>query len=346
LGGDEFGLLLERCPVEKAVEIAEKALKVVHNYRFSWEDKSFEIGASIGVVEITPDSGNMAEVMSAADSSCYVAKDLGRNRIHVYTPDDLELSKRFGEMQWVHRITEALDDNRFILYAQKISYIGSASGTAEHFEVLVRMSDEDGSTIPPMAFIPSAERYNLMRLIDRWVVDHTLLTMSDSIARGNQPITCSINLSGQSLCDDDCLSFVLQKIEEYDVDTSNICFEITETAAVANLTRATQFIDKLRARGCSFSLDDFGSGLSSFGYLKNLKVDYLKIDGSFVRDIASDPIDLAMVNSINQIGHVMGIETIAEFVEDEMILERLREIGVDYAQGYGIARPVPLDEVL
>jgi diguanylate cyclase (GGDEF)-like protein/PAS domain S-box-containing protein len=347
LGGDEFGVLLEDCDMDNALLIAEELRQVVREFRFVWQGKTFEIGASIGVVPIGKNSGRLAEVLSAADTACYVSKDLGRNRIHVYTPDDREVVHHHGEMAWVHRITQAFEDERLSLYAQPIESLTADYGMPSHYEVLMRMIGTEGDLIPPMAFIPAAERYNLMPTIDRWVVRTTLGQLRQ--AQGpyeRPPINCTINLSGQSLGDDHFLEFVIEQFHEADVLPECVCFEITETAAISNLTRAMHFIDMLHGMGCRFALDDFGSGVSSFGYLKNLRVDYLKIDGSFVRDMVRDTVDLAMVDSINQIGHVMGLKTIAEFAESDAILDALRELQVDYAQGNAIGAPIPLHDVL
>ncbi|HEY0721057.1 MAG TPA: EAL domain-containing protein [Gammaproteobacteria bacterium] len=346
LGGDEFGVLLEHCPLEQAVKIAEDIRTSLRDYRFGWEDKTFEIGVSIGLVPIGAESGNLADVLAAADAACYVAKDSGRNRIHIYQPDDDAVAKRHGEMEWVHRLNHAFDEDRFLLYAQAVAHVGG-DRTISHYEVLLRMTDEKGQVIPPGAFIPAAERYNLMPAIDRWVVRKTLELMRE--AQGDlvfPPVECAVNLSGQTLCDEQFLEYVVDLFEETGIPCESVCFEITETAAVANLSRATRFISILKNMGCSFALDDFGAGLSSFGYLKRLPIDYLKIDGSFVRDMVIDQVDRAMVESINQIGHVMKLKTIGEFAENEGVLMALERAGVDYAQGMAIAPPRPLREVL
>jgi diguanylate cyclase (GGDEF)-like protein/PAS domain S-box-containing protein len=340
LGGDEFGILLEHCPIEEASETAETLREVVKKFRFAWEDKIFEIGASIGVVPITTDSGSIVDVLSAADSACYVAKDQGRNRIHVYQPEDSALAQRHGEMQWVHRVNRALGEDRVRLFFQKVLPL-SLDEHEEYGEILVRMVDEQGKMVLPMAFIPAAERYQMMPAIDRWVLSATLEALRErKPALGNVSV-CAVNLSGQSLCDDHFLASVVDILEASSINPAHICFEITETAAIANLTRAMRFISVLKGMGCRFALDDFGSGLSSFMHLKHLPVDFLKIDGGFVRDMAKDPVDAAMVEAINRIGHVMGIRTIAEAVENNAILERLRALGVNYAQGTVIARPEP-----
>jgi diguanylate cyclase (GGDEF)-like protein/PAS domain S-box-containing protein len=344
LGGDEFGVLLKYCPLDQAVRIAEDLRAKVKDFRFVWEDHSFEVGVSIGLAEVTHESSGIADIMSVADVACYAAKDSGRNRVHVYTPDDSELKQRRGEMRWVSRLRKAIDENRFRLYYQTIMPVAQPAHGGEHFEILIRLLDESGQEVPPMAFIPAAERYNLMPAIDRWVISTTMNKLQDRLARDPNWL-CVINLSGQSLCDERFLDFVIGELDRHSIDPGQICFEITETAAIANLRRAVHFMSELKALGCRFALDDFGSGLSSFAYLKNLKVDYLKIDGSFVRDMVDDPIDRAMVEAITQIGHVMGIQTIGEFVEDEAILNALLDLQVDFAQGYWIAKPRPLHEL-
>ena len=345
LGGDEFGVLLEGCPIEKGENIAENLRQKVRDYRFIWQDKTFEIGVSIGLVAITIDSGSLTDALSAADSACYVAKDLGRNRSHIYLESDDILAARHGEMRWVQRINEAISENRFVLYAQKIEALSNNGGPL-HFETLVRMLDSDGAIIPPGAFIPAAERYDLMTNIDRWVISNTLMKLDEVLEEDpGREFICAINISGQSLCDDDFLDFAIQKINLSKVNADSICFEITETAAISNLNQATHIINTLREFGCRFSLDDFGSGLSSFAYLKNMRVNYLKIDGVFVRDITEDPVSSAMVEAINKVGHVMELETIGEFVENTTIRNYLRGIGVDFAQGYGIQKPIPFMEI-
>jgi diguanylate cyclase (GGDEF)-like protein/PAS domain S-box-containing protein len=344
LGGDEFGMLLSHCNPDKARRVAEDILNTVRAFRFMHQEHSFEIGVSIGVVPVNQSSHNVTEVLSAADVACYAAKDSGRNRIHVYEPGDQEMQQRRGELSWVSQIGRALDEDRMRLYFQPIVPLVSGRFPV-HYEMLVRMLDDQGNMVPPMAFLPAAERYNLMPTLDRWVVSTMLKTFGPGRSGPAQAVYVA-NLSGQSLSDEGFLAFVLDHLARSALDPCQVCFEITETAAIANLRGATRFIKVLRDHGCSFALDDFGSGLSSFGYLKNLAVDYLKIDGSFVKDMVEDEIDAAMVAAINEIGHVMGIRTIAEFVESEAILERLRTIGVDYAQGYWVARPQPIDVLL
>ncbi len=347
LGGDEFGLLLMDCPLEKASNIAETVRQLVRDFRFIWQERVFEIGVSIGVVPITADGGSLIDVLSTADAACYVAKEAGRNRVHVCREDDKAVARHHREMEWTHRISQAFEENRFILYFQPIQALNASEDDVPRGEVLMRMLDAQDRAISPMSFIPAAERYNLMPTIDRWVVRTTLGKLREAQGPAEEPpFRCTINLSGQSLTDEHFLDFVLGQFHECDIAGESVCFEITETAAITNLSRARSFIATLKLMGCNFALDDFGSGLSSFGYLKGLQVDYLKIDGSFVKDMVSDKLDCAMVDSINQIGHVMGLKTIAEFVENEAIADELRRLGVDYAQGYAIARPEPLDDVV
>ena len=347
LGGDEFGVLLDNCPAERAVVVADALRAEVKETRFVWDGKVFEIGVSIGIVEITPEWESLSTILSAADMACYAAKDLGRNRVHVYHGGDTELVRRQGEIHWVSKITQALEEDRLVLYYQKIVPVGSTGTHLPHGEVLLRMVDPEGNLVPPGLFLPAAERYNLMHSLDGWVLRNAFEWYAGQRERAGQDVdgVLSINLSGMSLGNESFLRQIISLFREFDVPPRVICFEITETAAIANLSSASRFIRELRGLGCRFALDDFGSGLSSFGYLKNLPVDYLKIDGSFVRDIVDDPVDNEMVRSINQLGHVMEIETIAEFVENRRILSRLNEIGVDYAQGYGIEKPRPLEEV-
>lgn len=347
LGGDEFGVLLENTTLAEAESIADHLRQIIKELRFVWQNRTFEVGVSIGVVTIDQGAGHLTDVLIAADTACYVAKNLGRNRIHVYEHDDADVVNLHGEISWVHRIMQAFEENYLTLYAQPIVAIGEGADEETHYEVLMRMRGGDGEIVCPMAFIPAAERYNLMPTLDRWVVRTTLGLLRQAQGPGERPpITCCINLSGHSLGDEHFLDFVVTQFHEADVAPEYICFEITETAAISNLSRALHFIEVLRGMGCRFALDDFGSGVSSFGYLKSLQVDYLKIDGSFVRDMLRDSVDRAMVESINQIGHVMGLKTIAEYVENDDVIAELQVLGVDYAQGYHFGQPLPLDEVL
>ena len=345
LGGDEFAILMEHCAIDQATRVARDLLKAVEAFRFVWEGKRFNLGVSIGVVPIDVGQGSVNDILSIADAACYAAKDAGRNRVHVYHADDIELSKRRSEMHWVSEINKALEEDRLRLAMQPIVWLGTENEgrKGKHYELLLRMESIDGDIISPGAFLPAAERYNLSGKLDRWVVDTALKWLLDNPAELEALALCSINLSGHSLGDQELMGHLVKKFETIKVPPEKICFEITETAAIANLGDAIRFIQTLKGIGCCFALDDFGTGLSSFNYLKNIPVDFLKIDGSFVRNIINDPIDLAMVRSINDIGHVMGKLTIAEFVESEEILESLREIGVNYAQGYAVSAPRPMD---
>lgn len=347
LGGDEFGVLLERCSGHHTMQVANKLKSVIQDFRFVWEDKFFTLGVSIGLVAITEKSQSVSEVLSLADAACYAAKESGRNRVHEYRPGDQNLVMAQNEMQWASRINEALEHGLFMLYKQAIVPVDAArmknpNAGPVHYEILVRMRGSNSEVLPPGSFLPAAERYNLMPAVDRWVIRNLFAWLAAHPEKQSEEHMYSINLSGLSLGDDDFEGFVFGQFEQHHIRPQLICFEITETVAVTNLTKTIGFIDKFKAIGCRFSLDDFGSGFSSYGYLKNLPVDYLKIDGLFVVDIVQDEIDFAMVESINRIGHVMGKKTIAEFVENEQIRERLKSLGVDYAQGYGIAMPEPL----
>lgn len=345
LGGDEFGLLLEDCSLRYAERVANEMQRAVHEFRFVWEGRTFSIGVSIGLVPISQNNDGVTTLLSQADAACYAAKDAGRNRIHIYHDADTDLAKRQGEMRLVSRINQALERNHFHLVFQPITPVSTTLTQGEHYELLIRMQDEEGRVVPPHVFLAAAERYNLSTKVDNWVIAKAFDWLKGHPNQLDRLYLCSANLSGHSLGDEKFLNYIIDMFERTNLPPEKICFEITETAAIANLTAATQFINELKSLGCRFSLDDFGSGLSSFAYLKNLPVDFIKIDGVFVKDIMHDPIALAMVNSINDIGHVMGKKTIAEFVESEGILQKLREIGVDYAQGYSIGRPQPIEEM-
>ncbi len=340
LGGDEFGLLIQPSSITEARTIADDLRDAVQRFRFVWAQSIFSIGVSIGLVEINEHTESTEMVLSAADTACYMAKDQGRNRVQVYEEDDEALLARHAEMHWVSEINRALEADRFRLYCQDIVRTqGEAFPT--HFEILLRMRADDGRIWSPGAFLPAAERYNLAPAVDQWVVR----TAMEWIAASDVPeeAVYSINLSGRSLTEHGFLDFLLAELDRIPVNPRNLCFEITETAAISNLSFARTFMESVRNRGCRFSLDDFGSGLSSFTYLKNLPVDFLKIDGSFVRDIHRDPVHYAMVRSMNEVGHAMKMETIAEFVEHEDVIRSLREIGVDFLQGFQYSRPRPLD---
>ena len=338
LGGDEFGILLEACSLDEALRTAEVLREAVRNFRFTWEDRVFRLGASVGVVPIAADNEDVASIISAADSACAAAKEGGRNRVHSFAENDIELMRRRREMQWAARINAALEEGRFELYRMTIQPLQRAE-PGQHYELLLRMRDESGRMVSPDNFIAAAERYALTPAIDRWVIENALRWLVSEADEREKLAMCSINLSGQSLGDDKFLPFVIEQFQKSGIDASKICFEITETAAVASFSQANRFIQSLKELGCRFALDDFGTGLSSFGYLKHFPVDFLKIDGSFVREILHDPIDREMVRSINEIGHLTGKKTIAEFAENAEIIQMLTSLGVDYAQGYGIAQP-------
>ncbi len=346
LGGDEFGLLLTNCPMEKAKILAQEILSRISEYRFSWNNKLFSLGASIGMVELNRNISDTSTAMSAVDAACYVAKERGRNRLHIYQANDLDLNQRHMEIEWVARIKNALIEDRFFLMAQSIVLVDQPHVQHRHMELLLRMHDEEGKIINPGSFIPAAERYGLMTEVDKWVIKEALKQLTLYPQYLHQIDHCCINLSGQSISDEKFLAFLLDQLAQHPVAAQHICLEITETAAVTNLSHASQFMRSIKEKGCSFSLDDFGSGMSSFAYLKNLPVDFLKIDGNFVRDITHDKVDYAMVEAIHRVGNVMGIKTIAEFVENNIILGHLKDIGVDCAQGFGIHKPEPLDKFL
>ena len=340
LGGDEFGVLVAHCDLPKAREIAEKLRQVVAGFRFSWGNRLFETGVSIGLVPIDAQSKSVAQLMSAADVACYAAKEGGRNRIHVLKASDGELGRRTSDLEWGTRIGDALREQRIFVEVQKAVALRPELAVTEYREALLRMHDRDGTPVPTSALIQAAERYNLMPgRIDRFVVR----TVCRLIAEGSLPADArrivALNLSGTSLGDEDFLRFVRNEIAASRIAPQVLCFEVTETAAINNLAHAIRFMNTLRGLGCRFALDDFGSGVSSFGYLKNLPVDFLKIDGEFVRNLANDPVDRAMVTAICGVGRAMGIPTVAEWVETDAVLRVVRELGVDYAQGYRVAHP-------
>ena len=341
IGGDAFAVLIEDCPIEQARAAAEELRRTIESYEFIWQERRFELSASLGIVAINESCDTAGNVLSMADTACYAAKESGRNRLHAYQPDNVPVVTRHGEMRWATRISDALAEDRFDLNFQRIQPLRPATETI-HYELLLRMRDEMGEVIMPGEFLPAAERYSLTDKLDRWVIARAFEWLGQSQFSNIQ--LCCINLSGQSMGNDDVLDFILDQFDSGMIAPRDVCFEITETAAIADLAQATHFMQHLRERGCRFALDDFGSGFSSLAYLKQLPVDFLKIDGVFVRDMSNDSIDYAMVRSINDIGHVMGMQTIAEFVEDEPTLGLLRDVGVDFVQGYEIGRPAPLAE--
>ncbi|KRC20847.1 EAL domain-containing protein [Acidovorax sp. Root217] len=346
LGGDEFGILLKDCPPGPSARIAEQLRQAGHELRVLWEGRQLSTGLSIGMVQLIPALSTIQEAMRVADMACYRAKEGGRNQVFIYQAEDIEMSRREGDMDWVRRLRLALEHDRFRLYAQTITALQGAS-MGMHLEVLLRLAENHEELVSPGCFIPAAEHYGMMPAIDRWVVRHTLALLAQHQATDGLPVhTCAINLSGTSLGDESLLKYIRSEIEQSGVDAHRLCFEITETSAISHLPSAVRLMKDLQQLGCRFALDDFGVGMSSFTYLKHLPVDYLKIDGSFVRDLLDDPTNRAMVEMINHIGHVMGKETIAEFAESTAIVDALRSIGVDHAQGYALSRPVPLADCL
>jgi diguanylate cyclase (GGDEF)-like protein/PAS domain S-box-containing protein len=345
LGSDEFGILLRNCTLAGTQRVANLLLRGVEQFVFAWGGKRLSVGISVGAVAIDRDSESDAQVMAAAEASCAAAKEAGRNRIHLYHHHNSQIvERRRNEMHWVAKINEAIAENRLVLFQQAVVPVDIENDSAHvpHYEILVRMRDRDGSIILPGQFIPAAERYGLMEDIDRWVLTNVL----DFIARRERAelpkVSYAVNLSGPTLGNESFRDFVLQELARTNIEPSALNFEITETAAVGNFNRAIRFIETFRSKGCAFYLDDFGSGMSSFSYLKDLPVDFLKIDGAFIRSMETDSVDFAMVSAINHLAHVMGIKTVAEYVENEGILTLLKELGVDFAQGYGISEPAPV----
>ena len=342
LGGDEFGVLLQGCDLDRAQVIAADLLAAVREHRFQWEGKAFTVGVSIGLVAINTGTDSRAEVFNAADTACYTAKEQGRNRVCVFQSSNADMAQRRTEMGWAARLTRALEEERLVLHYQPYLSLGAHSAAGQHIEILLRLIDEDGKLVMPGSFLPAAERYGVMPAIDRWVVKTVFGRYRDLLAQMGAPLTCAINLSGTTLNSEGILEFIREQSEHYQLPPGAICFEITETAAINNMRHATQFMRELKALGFSFALDDFGIGTSSLAYLKTLPVDYLKIDGSFVRNIATDLVDRAMADTINRVGHIMGLQTVGEYAESAAVIEELRTLGVDFAQGYGVQRPQAL----
>ncbi len=341
LGGDEFAIIMQSCELKQALLIADDIRKVIADYKFNWNNKIYSIGVSMGVVEITGQVSSVSRVMALADEACYAAKDRGRNRIHVHRETDCEIKRRRRDIDWVNRIKNALEQDHFHLYAQKIAPTSSDPLQKPSFEILLRMHDQE-EVIFPDVFLPAAERYNLTTQIDRWVLRNALLWLSKQTALIENTNYCTINLSATSLGDRQFLKDALALYKNTDLKGLTVCFEITETAASANFAGAVTFIEQMKALGCVFALDNFGGSVSTFSYLKNLPVDMIKIDGSYIRDIDSDKVNRAMVKSINDIALVMGKKTIAENVESQAVLDQLTEIGVDYVQGYFLGKPMPI----
>lgn len=348
LGGDEFALLLKNCPEEKVMSIANKVLDTVSDFRFIWKEKYFSVGVSIGMVFINSPNDSASNVLRKADMACYMAKELGRHRIHIYNDEDQTLGKRHDEMQWVSRIKEAIENDHFFLVAQQIVCLNTSTPAIPRYEILIRLND-NGNLIFPDSFIPAAERYELMLSIDKWVIEHVFAYIKQKSRSKKEKAAnfiFSINLSGLSLGDKELFTFIEKKMNAYHIQPESICFEITETAAITNLSVAMEFIHNVKKLGCSLALDDFGSGLCSFSYLKTIPVDYLKIDGSFVTKMLESPLDMAIVQAIKKISLATNSKVIAEFVSSVEIKEKLQELEIDYAQGYAIAKPEPLSEII
>ena len=350
LGGDEFGVLLPRRTREAALALADDIRQHTSGLRFQFTDRMFSVTASFGILALDDTVASVSDALSRADQACYLAKDNGRNRVQVYHADDQQVQVRHGEMRWVERLHAALDEDRFAVVAQEIRPVGArlehgGRRPARRFEMLLRMVDPDGGLIAPMAFIPAAERYGLMPRVDRWVIARVCRELARLRSAGEPLPVCMVNLSGTSVCDPTLVDYIAECLRSNDLAGVHLGFELTETAAVANLAQASQLMTRLRAMGCPIALDDFGSGMSSFSYLRNLPIDFLKIDGAFIRDISTDPIDFAMVETIHRIGGIMGVRTVAEGVENESVLAALALIGVEFAQGFHVQRAVPLEQI-
>ncbi len=344
LGGDEFGVLLEDCPPERAWQLASNLHNCINEFQFVWNDQTFHVGASIGLVPINSSETTLDELLAAADRACYVAKDEGRNRVHLYRSDDVAVANRHGEIRWVSRIQRALEENRLVICLQPIRPVIPNASIGEYCEVLVRLIDEKGALVSPAAFLPAAERYNLSTALDRRVLDEALRHFTSDQARLDRLSTAFINLSSQTFGNRTFLDYILERARFYEMPPEKLCFEISERTAVTRLEDAKEFVDELRKIGCRFALDDFGRGTYSFRYLKELHVDFVKIDGSFVRNMLKDPMDLVVVRSITEIARLRNAATIAEYVESAEILAKLSELGVDYAQGFAVGRPMPTTE--
>lgn len=339
LGGDEFGVLMPDVSREEAAELAEILRTRTEADVFTWDNRAYRVSASIGVVMIDQAGMTRREVLSMADTACYLAKDSGRNRVHFSTGEDAETVHRQTQMEWVNQVRRALAEDRFLLDYQELQDLRGGRTDDSVIEVLVRMRMEDGRIVLPGAFIPAAEQFSLMPALDRWVVETVLANFGALHPSGSALTLCAINLSVTTIDDPNFVAFVLDAIARHNVPPEKLCFEITETAVIAGINRVLGFMQELHRVGCRFALDDVGAGMASFGYLKNLPVDILKIDGSFVRDMQTDPVSLSMVRALTEIGHQLGLEVIAEWVSSESELELLREVGVDYVQGYAVHRP-------
>lgn len=351
LGGDEFGALLESCPLDQSMRIANAMRETVREFRFVWENKSFSVGVSMGLVPINAESSDVSHLLGLADACCYEAKNKGRDRVQVYRPQESGPAGKRSEIQLASQISHAFELGNFRLFRQPIVPCNPARAGELHYEVLVRMLDADGTLVPPTAFMPAAERYNLLTSIERWImsslVEHLYRKCSSGVIEGGAHVQYYVNLSGASINDSSFPDFLRNLLTRYELPQGLLCFEITETTAISNLNRAAEFMREFKGAGCRFALDDFGTGMSSFAYLKYLPVDYLKIAGMFIKDMTSDPMDYAIVEAIIRISRILGMQTVAESVEDAVTLEKLTALDVDFVQGYFVAKPealVPEDE--
>lgn len=345
VGGDEFAMLLAGCPLDKAQQIAEDVCRTVAGHPFVWQDRTFDVGVSVGLVEVGKDSGSAESVLNAADSACYVAKQQGRGRTHVYSARDEVTARQRGEIQWLQRLQRALKDNGFELYVQPIVAMGGRNQTGPAAEVLLRMRGDAGEVILPVHFLASAERYQLMSHIDRWVVQTALAAIAGGAPHLPAGRTCNINLSAQTLGDEDFLAFIVDVLDHTGVSPERICFEVRESAVVSQLDQAQRFINVLHGIGCRFALDNFGSGIGSFAHLKNLSLDYLKIDGTYTRNLDSDHVNREMIAAMVKLARTLDFQVVAEQVEDQTSFEALRDLGVDFVQGYAVDKPRPLQAV-
>lgn len=337
-GGDEFGVLLDNCSLSQAEEVANKFLKAVFDFKFSWDDKIMQVGVSIGGIALNSHSDSVDQLLSSVDAACYTAKQKGRNQVHMVVPGDKNIQEHFSDVDWVNRLSTMIENDQFSMACQNIVDISDSHTNFVRKEFLLRIKDEQGQWISPAVFIEAAERFDFIQRLDRYVIDKVFRILVNN-QLPNKNIICFINLSGKSVSEETLFDYVQDKINEYELDAKQICFEITETAAIANFNNASVFIEKVREIGCSFALDDFGSGMCSFNYLKSFQVDYVKIDGSFISSMQENDVDRTIVKSINKISHRSGFKTIAEFVENDEILKQVKGLNIDFAQGYGLHKP-------
>lgn len=342
IGGDEFGMLLMGCPLDKARQIADDVCSAIRDYRFVWRDRIFTVGVSIGLVEVSHESSSIEDLLSAADSACYVAKQQGRGRVHVYSARDEAVARQRGEILWLQRIQRALKEDRFELFVQPIVSVAGRVDTGPACEVLLRMRDEDGTSISPQDFMQAAERYHLMPNVDRWVLQATFSAIASGALKLPDQRSCTINISGQTLGDPQFLDFVVDCLDHTGVAPGKICFEVKEASVSINVSHAARFIAVLHGMGCQFALDDFGSGIGSFSNLKSLSMDYLKIDGNIIRGLETDDVSEAMVSAMVKLARTLGIRVVAEHVESDTLFDMVRRMGIDFAQGYAVGRPEPL----